>query len=183
VSSREQYRWMERYIPMVEDPELAGKLTQAIDGKGAFRRFKDVLMSYGPERERWFTFRSERLRIFMEAWLSAHALNPVARPLWVAEAPARPEGAPEPAAVGVPKEEPREARRGKSAESLRKNLRDIADALGPRDLDTLTAFAEFLKARRAARSFAHHYPQDQPTGEEEAPASQEIVGAHTDTAS
>src|SRR6188474_1850378 len=86
VSSREQYRWMERYIPMVEDPELQGKLTQAIDGKGAFRRFKDVLMAYGPERERWFTFRSERLRIFMEAWLSAHALNPVARPLWVPEA-------------------------------------------------------------------------------------------------
>ncbi|HEX7665105.1 MAG TPA: hypothetical protein VF407_11355, partial [Polyangiaceae bacterium] len=34
VSSREQYRWMERYIPMVEDPELSAKLTQAIDGKG-----------------------------------------------------------------------------------------------------------------------------------------------------
>ena len=83
VSSREQYRWMERYIPMVEDPDLQGKLTQAIDGKGAFRRFKDVLMNFAPERERWFSFRSERLRIFMEAWLSAHALTPVARPVWV----------------------------------------------------------------------------------------------------
>ena len=70
VSSREQYRWMERFIPMVDDAELRGKLTQAIDGKGAFRRFKDVLMSYAPERERWFTFRSERLRTFMEAWLA-----------------------------------------------------------------------------------------------------------------
>src|SRR6185436_9158505 len=53
VSSREQYRWMERFIPMVEDPDLQAKLSQAIDGKGAFRRFKDVLMAYGPERERW----------------------------------------------------------------------------------------------------------------------------------
>ncbi|RYG72212.1 hypothetical protein EON77_12530, partial [bacterium] len=69
VSSREQYRWMERFIPMVEDNELRQKLTQAIDGKGAFRRFKDVLMSYGADRERWFGFRSERLRTFMEAWL------------------------------------------------------------------------------------------------------------------
>src|SRR5271165_997571 len=43
VSSREQYRWMERFIPMVDDPVLRGKLAQAIDGKGAFRRFKDVL--------------------------------------------------------------------------------------------------------------------------------------------
>lgn len=182
VSSREQYRWMERFIPMVDEPELAGKLTQAIDGKGAFRRFKDVLMSYGPERERWFAFRSERLRIFMEAWLNAHALTPVARPVWVpTETPARPEGeAQEPAAPNVPpREEPpaREApvRRGKSVETLRKNLRDLVDALGPRDLDTLTAFAEFLKARRAARSFAHHQETAAHGAEEEhAPASQEL---------
>jgi hypothetical protein len=167
---------------MVEDPELAGKLTQAIDGKGAFRRFKDVLMAYGPERERWFTFRSERLRIFMEAWLSAHALNPVARPMWVPEqAPARPEGAPETPAPPA-REEVRETRRGKSAESLRKALREIADALGPRDLDTLTAFAEFLKARRAARSFAH-YQETHHGSDDEPPASQEIVGeARSDSA-
>jgi hypothetical protein len=193
VSSREQYRWMERYIPMVDDQELAGKLTQAIDGKGAFRRFKDVLMAYGPERERWFTFRSERLRIFMEAWLSAHALNPVARPLWVAEA-TPPRAEPSDQGEGqlggqlggpgaAPREEPREARRGKSAESLRKNLREIADALGPRDLDTLTAFAEFLKARRAARSFGSSGAVNLAAhagdfgGEEDTPTSQEILGS------
>jgi hypothetical protein len=170
VSSREQYRWMERYIPMVEHPELQAKLAQAIDGKGAFRRFKDVLMAYASERERWFAFRSERLRIFMEAWLSAHALNPVPRPMWAAEA-----GAPEPAAAAAAtKEEPRETRRGKSVETLRKNLRDIADALGPRDLDILTAFAEFLKARRAARSFAHHYQETSAPSDEDVPASHEI---------
>jgi hypothetical protein len=173
VSSREQYRWMERYIPMVEDPDLQAKLTQAIDGKGAFRRFKDVLMQYGPERERWFAFRSERLRIFMEAWLNAHALNPVARPMWVPEAPPRHNEQP---ASPPDAPEAREARRGKSVETLRKNLRDIADALGPRDLDTLTAFAEFLKARRAARSFAHHYQQEPAFQEEDTgPASQEIA--------
>jgi len=149
VSSREQYRWMERFIPMVETPELSQKLTQAIDGKGAFRRFKDVLMGYGPERERWFAFRSERLRIFMEAWLSAHALTPIARPVWVpdAAAPSRPED-------GAPKEEAREARRARVVEGLRRNLRESTEALGPRDLETVLAFAEFLKARRAARGFA-----------------------------
>src|SRR5947209_20511249 len=36
VSSREQYRWMERFIPMVEEGELRDQLTAAIDGKGAF---------------------------------------------------------------------------------------------------------------------------------------------------
>ncbi|HLM75664.1 MAG TPA: hypothetical protein VK459_23280, partial [Polyangiaceae bacterium] len=81
-------------------------------------------------------------------------------------------------------EEPREtARRGKSVETLRKNLREIADALGPRDLDTLTAFAEFLKARRAARSFAHHFPESSPSSDDEVPASHEIASEpHSDTA-
>lgn len=173
VSSREQYRWMERYIPMVEDPELQGKLTQAIDGKGAFRRFKDVLMTYGPERERWFSFRSERLRIFMEAWLSAHALAPVPRPVWAPDPTKDPvaapvDGSPSPAPV----EAPRVERRGRNAESLRKSLREIADSLGPRDLDTLVAFAEFVRQRRASRVFPH--PSEQ-ANDDESPSSRELV--------
>jgi hypothetical protein len=156
VSSREQYRWMERYIPMVDDVELRAKLAVSIDGKGAFRRFKDVLMSFGTERERWFAFRSERLRIFMEAWLNAHALRPVPRPTIVQEPP------PEEAAPlsidshGPPSSEAGERRSGRSAEALRKALRDLSENLGARDLEMVTTFAEFLKARRAARSFAHH---------------------------
>ncbi len=179
VSSREQYRWMERYIPMVETPELSQKLTQAIDGKGAFRRFKDVLMSYGPERERWFTFRSERLRIFMEAWLSAHALAPVPRPAWANENGQPPPGE-TPEVPAATREEAREARRGRNAESLRKTLRELADALGPRDLDTVVAFAEFLKARKAARTYPGHPDALPLPPDDDPPASQELVGgAHT----
>lgn len=147
VSSREQYRWMERFIPMVDEAELRDRLTHAIDGKGAFRRFKDVLMSHGPERERWFAFRSERLRVFMEAWLAAHALNPIARAAFPpAEAPA--EAAPI-------SQEALSGRRGRSAEALRKQVREIAETLGVRDLDKVLAFAEFVKARRAARTYSH----------------------------
>jgi hypothetical protein len=155
VSSREQYRWMERFIPVVDDTELRGKLTQAIDGKGAFRRFKDVLMTYGPERERWFTFRSERLRTFMEAWLSAHAITAIARPAW-ADVPPAPESevAPE-SADDAPKSQ--SGRRTRNADAMRQHLKELAEALGPRDLDMIVGFAEFLKARRAARGFAHHH--------------------------
>jgi hypothetical protein len=168
VSSREQYRWMERFIPVVEDTELRGKLAQAIDGKGAFRRFKDVLMSYGPERERWFTFRSERLRTFMEAWLSAHAIKATPRPAW--EHDRADERAPESeimpesvlggaTALQNEAEGPKSqsGRRARNAESSRQHLRELLEALGPRELDTLSSFAEFLKARRAARGFAHHH--------------------------
>jgi hypothetical protein len=155
VSSREQYRWMERFIPMVDDADLRGKLTQAIDGKGAFRRFKDVLMSYGPDRERWFAFRSERLRTFMEAWLSAHAIKATARPAWT-DVPPAPESEVAPDSTDeAPKSQ--SGRRTRNAETLRQQLKDLSDALGPRDLDMIVSFAEFLKARRAARGFAHHH--------------------------
>src|SRR5688500_9264633 len=43
ASSREQYRWMERFVQSVADEALKDRLILAIDGKGAFRRFKDVL--------------------------------------------------------------------------------------------------------------------------------------------
>ena len=170
VSSREQYRWMERFIPMVEDPDLRTKLTHAIDGKGAFRRFKDVLMAFAADRERWFGFRSERLRTFMEAWLTAHAIKAVPRPQWADGPPSEVEPAPESLALvggsidGKPgpassDEAPKSqsGRRTRSAEASRQHLRETAEALGPRELETLVAFAEFLKARRAARSFAHHH--------------------------
>jgi hypothetical protein len=151
VSSREQYRWMERFIPMVDDPELRGRLSAAIDGKGAFRRFKDVLMSYGPERERWFAFRSERLRVFMEAWLSAHALRAVPRVGWAPERSGR-------VNEQLPiSQDQLSGRRSRSADALRRQLREVADNLGARDLEKVVAFAEFVKARRAAKSFAHRH--------------------------
>jgi len=169
VSSREQYRWMERFIPMVEEPGLRDQLTAAIDGKGAFRRFKDVLMSYSAERERWFAFRSERLRVFMEAWLTAHGLRPVPRAVPGPE-PARPR---EPLPIS---QDQLTARRSRSAEVLRKQLRELAETLGARDLEKVTAFAEFVKARRAARVFAHRHDSGSVDSEGEvSPADEEAA--------
>jgi hypothetical protein len=147
VSSREQYRWMERFIPMVEDSEIQSRLLTAIDGKGAFRRFKDVLMAYAAERERWFAFRSERLRVFMEAWLSAHGLKPIARP------PVALEGAPaaDEAPVEVVTQEQLGGRRVRGTDTLRKQLLEAVEGLTSRDLDKVVSYAEFLKSRRTGR--------------------------------
>ena len=87
ASSREQYRWMERFVQSVADPTLRERLILAIDGKGAFRRFKDVLMAFPVDRERWFAFRSERLKTAMEAWLNAHGLRAVPRAEWTVPTP------------------------------------------------------------------------------------------------
>lgn len=160
VSSREQYRWMERFIPMVTDADVQGRLTMAIDGKGAFRRFKDVLMSFAAERERWFAFRSERLRVFMEAWLSAHGLSPIPRPV-VEQAPVLPDEDDVQEAPAITQEQ-LGGRRIKGPDVLRKQLLEIVDGMPGRDLEKLVAFAEFLKARRAARSYSSRGDSSKP---------------------
>jgi hypothetical protein len=142
VSSREQYRWMERFIATVEAGELRDKLVQSIDGKGAFRRFKDVLMSFPVDRERWFAFRSERLRACMEGWLETHHLAAVAREAWRV-----------PTADEVPKPTDEEAERPRKnraalAEAQRRRLHELADLLPSRELDAALAFCEFLRERK-----------------------------------
>ncbi len=151
VSSREQYRWMERFIPMVDDRDIQARLVTAIDGKGAFRRFKDVLMSHAAERERWFAFRSERLRVFMEAWLSAHGLRPVPRPAVALEAPPPPQEGREAAVT----QEQLGGKRSRGGEVLRKQLLEAIEGMTGRDLDKVVAFAEFLRSRRTSRSQGH----------------------------
>ena len=142
VSSREQYRWMERFIATVDEESLRQKLQASIDGKGAFRRFKDVLMSYPVDRERWFTFRSERLRFCMEAWLAAHGMVATERPEW-----------PVPTAEEVKEQLPeleRPAQRARAAhsEALRQKLVEAVQLLPTRELDAALAFLEFLRERK-----------------------------------
>jgi hypothetical protein len=163
VSSREQYRWMERFIQMLDPSDLRDELVLAIDGRGAFRRFKDVLMVNAAERERWFAFRSERLRVFMEAWLEAHALHAVPRPAAASVAPTK-EQASEPPPVS---QDQLGGRRTRNAEWLRRQLKDVATTLGARDLDRVLTFAEFVKARRVARGYSQRH--EPGAGDEDAP--------------
>jgi hypothetical protein len=55
--SRDGYRDMERFIGTVRDPGRADRLEIAISGRGAFRRFRDVLARWPGELDRWYAFR------------------------------------------------------------------------------------------------------------------------------
>jgi len=162
VSSREQYRWMERFIQMLDPGDLRDELVLAIDGRGAFRRFKDVLMVNATERERWFAFRSERLRVFMEAWLEAHALRAVPRPVANAAPPPAKDQSSEPPPVS---QDQLGGRRTRNAEWLRRQLKDVATTLGARDLDRVLTFAEFVKARRVSRGYSQRHDSNAPEDE------------------
>lgn len=67
--SRTGYRDMVDFTETVEDQNLQEKLWIALDGKGAFRRFKDVLYNYPEERERWFKFQYEKKKSRLLKWL------------------------------------------------------------------------------------------------------------------
>jgi hypothetical protein len=161
VSSREQYRWMERFIATVDEGPLRQRLLQSIDGKGAFRRFKDVLMSFPVDRERWFAFRSERLKMCMEGWLDAQGIAPVERPEWevptaedvqaVLEAP--------PAPVARKPVRPH-------AELARARARELIDALPSRHLETVCGLLSFLIERKAGNSL-HENGSEVPPADEQ----------------
>ncbi|MCP4418392.1 MAG: hypothetical protein GY805_17370, partial [Chloroflexi bacterium] len=44
-------------------------LEVALNGRGAFRRFKDALLRYPQERERWFAYSTQRWRVRIDDWL------------------------------------------------------------------------------------------------------------------
>jgi hypothetical protein len=141
ASSREQYRWMERFVVTVTDTALRERLLIAIDGKGAFRRFKDVLLNYPGERERWFAYRGDLLHCRMKAWLDQVQLEPTAPAPWGdVVPPPEPAGTP-PRLIPGTTESP--------GEVLRRQAREIIDQVPAVELPSAIAFLEFLRDRGA----------------------------------
>jgi Uncharacterised protein family (UPF0158) len=77
--SRDGYQDMEEFIAIVSSARLQDRLEQAISGKGAFRRFKDVLVYHESERERWFAFKRDRVRARMLEWLEDEGIEATPR--------------------------------------------------------------------------------------------------------
>lgn len=140
ASSREQYRWMERFVGSVLDEPLRERLIISIDGKGAFRRFKDVLLAYPAERERWFSYRADLLHWHIQQWLEQHEITATNDPPWGVVEP--PQELP---AVGRPVVHGSEA----PGEALRRSARDLIETIPAIELPTAIAFLEFLKQRSA----------------------------------
>ena len=80
-SSHEGYRDMEDFIASVDSLHLQNRLAHAIRGRGAFRRFKDVLLETPSARERWFQFKQERLQQRILDWLESQMITLVGNPI------------------------------------------------------------------------------------------------------
>jgi len=67
--------WKPSFIATMRNRHLQERLERAISGRGAFRYFKDVLLDYSAERERWFQFKQVHLHQRMLDWLEAQGIT------------------------------------------------------------------------------------------------------------
>lgn len=72
LASREAYRDMADFVRRVPDRRAAELLGRAIEGRGAFRRFKDTLFEFDELRTKWFEFHDVRMRRRAIGWLAEH---------------------------------------------------------------------------------------------------------------
>ena len=75
IPSHEAYQWMVDFVEEVvfpSDERAAEKLFIALNGKGAFRRFKDTLHRVD-ERwlQGWYVWREKRVKDAIEEWLES----------------------------------------------------------------------------------------------------------------
>ena len=73
--SREGYSDMSDFAETVQDERLRDLLSVALNGKGAFRRFKDVLCDYPEERERWFKYEEQQATKRVLDWLESEDIE------------------------------------------------------------------------------------------------------------
>jgi len=64
------------FAELIENPVLKEKLSSALDGKGAFRHFKDVLLDYPKERKRWHGYNAKVLKKEIIQWLNSIGVDP-----------------------------------------------------------------------------------------------------------
>lgn len=62
-----EYQIMEQFCFSVEDERLSAKLCDLIQGRGAFRRFKDAIYRYGVA-DQWYEFKEKELRKIARDW-------------------------------------------------------------------------------------------------------------------
>ncbi|MDN5860613.1 MAG: hypothetical protein L0H84_18570 [Pseudonocardia sp.] len=74
TESHESYRDMADFVASVHRRRAADLLDRAINGPGAFRRFKDTLGEFPDLRDTWFRFREARGRRRALSWLVSAGL-------------------------------------------------------------------------------------------------------------
>ena len=70
LGSQPAYETMRRFVATIQQPDLASRLTDALGGSGAFRRFHTELSRHEREYTRWHRFRDDARLGRARAWLA-----------------------------------------------------------------------------------------------------------------
>jgi hypothetical protein len=73
----ESYKLMVEFADSVTDELLREKLNIALVGKGAFHRFKMVLIDYPFYKQKWFQFKEQKLKIEILDWLRSIGIEAI----------------------------------------------------------------------------------------------------------
>jgi hypothetical protein len=69
----DEYELVEEYIGTISEAEVREELFGAIQGKGAFRRFKDAIREYDIEKQ-WYGFKGKKLKELVIEWCEEKGL-------------------------------------------------------------------------------------------------------------
>lgn len=69
-----EYSIMDDFIDSLEDTHIQRKLYRAINGRGAFRRFKDTVYYFGIEKE-WFKYRDKAIADIARRWCKENKID------------------------------------------------------------------------------------------------------------
>ena len=77
LDSGEEYRLMARFADSVTEDDVRDRLALALDGRGAFGRFRHVLRGYPDLEAEWQQLRDEWLRTEARAWLESLEIDAI----------------------------------------------------------------------------------------------------------
>jgi len=73
--SADVFQAMQGFTAELENQELRLLLEGIVDGKGAFRRFKDLLEDYPKEKKQWYGYSAKMARKEITEWLQSAGIN------------------------------------------------------------------------------------------------------------
>ena len=73
----QDYNDSDHFIATLDSEDLQGRLWRAIRGRGAFRRFKDLVARHPDVEEQWYAYKDARAKERLLRWLDAHDIEPI----------------------------------------------------------------------------------------------------------
>ena len=71
------YQSMSGFIETITDQDLKEEVSASLNGKGAFRKFKDLLINYPKERKRWHSYNAKTMKREIIEWLNSVGVKPI----------------------------------------------------------------------------------------------------------